>query len=101
MKALSLSIFKVSSLCIHLVLMEFLAACLDCAEALCKPLLKLFTLSLESSQIPNMWKESFVLPLHKKGTKVKACKFRGISNLSAIPKLFENIIVGQLYLLTF
>jgi len=50
-----------------------------------------------------MWKESFVIPLHKKGSKVEACNYRGISKFSAIPKLFENIItstfstsVGQL-----
>jgi len=27
---------------------------------------KLFTLSLETSDFPHKWKESFVIPLHKK-----------------------------------
>jgi len=67
-----------------------------CAEALCKPLLKLFTLSPESSQFPHIWKESFMIPLHKKGSKLDASNYWGISKLSAIPKLFENVITPHL-----
>jgi len=56
-----------------------------CAEALCKPFLKLFTLCLESSQLPHMWNNSIVSPLDMKG-----------SEIVAIPKLFENIITPHL-----
>jgi len=34
--------------------------------------------------------------VHKKGSKLNACKYRGISKLSAIPRLFENIITPHL-----
>jgi len=39
-----------------------------------------------------MLKESFVIPLHNNVSKVEASYYRGISELSAILKLFENII---------
>jgi len=51
-----------------------------CAETLCRPLHKLFTLSLEASDSSYRW------------SKLNACYYRGISKLSAIPKLFGNII---------
>jgi len=62
--------------------------CSGIALRLCVALHKLFTLSLETSDFPHRWKESFVIPLHKKGSKLNACNYRGIKKLSAITKLF-------------
>ena len=67
-----------------------------CANSLSKPLLKLFSLSLETSLFPSIWKESFIIPLLKKGSKSEASNYRGISKLSAIPKFFENVITPHL-----
>ncbi|SPP90099.1 blast:Protein Wnt-5, partial [Drosophila guanche] len=63
-----------------------------CAESLCGPLLKLFTLSIHSSRR----KESFIIPLHKKSSKSDAKNYRGISKLSDIPKMFEKILTPHL-----
>jgi len=95
MKTLCLLIFNVSSLYPG---PDGIPGCVlrYCVEALCKPLLKLHTLYLESSQFPNLWKKSFVIPLHKKSSKVEACNYRGISKLSEVPKLIENIITSDL-----
>jgi len=50
-----------------------------------------------------MWKELFVIPLHKKGSKMKASNFFGFSKMSAILKLKILLLpicstsVGQFY----
>jgi len=67
-----------------------------CARTICKPILKLFNLSISSSVFPTIWKDSFIIPLHKKGAKVNVQNYRGISKLSVIPKTFERIITSQL-----
>jgi hypothetical protein len=54
------------------------------------PLTFVFNLSLSASVFPVFWKESFVAPLFKSGDKRDVSCYRGISILSAIPKLFEN-----------
>jgi len=67
-----------------------------CARTICKPILKLFHLSISSSVFPPIWQDSFIISLHKKGAKVNVQNYRGISKLSAIPKTFEPIITSQL-----
>jgi len=67
-----------------------------CARTICKPILKLFNLSISSSVFPTVLKDSFIIPLHKKGAKVNVQNYRGISNLFAIPKTFERIITSHL-----
>lgn len=67
-----------------------------CADSICFPLLKLFNMSLDLSYFPELWKESYIIPLHKSGSKSDITNYRGIAKLSAIPKLFEKIITDQL-----
>jgi len=66
-----------------------------CAVSLCRPLHKLFTLSIDSSSFPNLWKDSYI-PLHKKDIKCDVLNYRGIAKLSAIPQLLEKIITSHL-----
>ena len=53
-------------------------------------------MSIDSSCFPPLWKESFIIPLHKKGSKSDAKNYRGIAKLSAIPKLFEKVLTPHL-----
>ena len=44
----------------------------EIAKELCLPLYILFTKSLQSSSVPEIWKQVFVTPIHKKGERCKA-----------------------------
>ena len=37
---------------------------------------------------PEIWKESYIIPLHKSGNKNEVSNYRGIAKLSSIPTLF-------------
>jgi hypothetical protein len=52
--------------------------------------------SLSAGVFPAIWKESFVIPLFKSGDKCDVSCYRGISILSAIPKLFEKMVCNRI-----
>ncbi|XP_075162973.1 uncharacterized protein LOC142235596 [Haematobia irritans] len=68
----------------------------QCADILSYPLSLLFNKSLKSGNLPNIWKQSYVMPLFKSGNRNDACNYRGISNLCAIPKLMEKILTSSI-----
>jgi hypothetical protein len=53
-------------------------------------------LSLPAGVFPAIWKESFVVPFFKSADKRYVCYYRGISILSAIPKLFEKMLCDRI-----
>ena len=68
----------------------------NCSDSLCVPLCYLFSMSLKFQHIPDIWKSSFIIPLHKSGSRNEVSNYRGIAKLNVIPKLFEHIIADQL-----
>lgn len=60
------------------------------------PLTILFNYSFQTGCFPNLWKSSYVIPIHKSGSRSEISNYRGIAKLSAIPKLFEKVITLQL-----
>jgi hypothetical protein len=46
--------------------------------------------------LPHQWKESIVVPIHKKGDKTDCSKYRGISLLSTSYKIVCNILLSRL-----
>jgi len=56
----------------------------------------LFNNVIESGKIPNAWKVSRIVPIHKKGDKKIVCNYRPISNISGLSKIFERCIIEKL-----
>jgi hypothetical protein len=47
-------------------------------------------------ELPLQWKESIVVPIHKKGEKTDCSNYRGISLLSTSYKILSNILLSRL-----
>ena len=69
----------------------------ETAKELCLPLYILFTKSLQSSSVPEVWKQAFVTPIYKKGERCKAENYCLINLTSTIGKILESIIRDQIY----
>jgi hypothetical protein len=47
-------------------------------------------------ELPQQWKESIIVPIHKKGDKTDFKYYRGISPLSTAYKILSNILLARL-----
>jgi hypothetical protein len=57
---------------------------------------KLITLIWNKKELPDQWKESIIVPIHKMGNKIVCNYYRGISLLSTSYKILSNILLSQL-----
>jgi hypothetical protein len=46
--------------------------------------------------LPHQWKESIVVPIHKKGDKTDCSNYRGTSLLPTLYKILSNILLSRL-----
>lgn len=67
----------------------------NCSSTLCAPLLRIFNLSLMSN-FPSRWKESYVVPIFKSGSRSDVECYRGVAILPTFGKLFESIVCDML-----
>ncbi|CAD6230367.1 GSCOCG00012170001-RA-CDS [Cotesia congregata] len=56
----------------------------------------LFNVSLVTSEFPQNWKDSFVLPIPKVRSPQNFCEYRSISILSSSSKVLERCVYDQL-----
>jgi hypothetical protein len=53
-------------------------------------------LTSKKEELPHHWKETIVVPIHKKGDKTDCGYYRGISLLSTSYKILSNILLARL-----
>ena len=59
---------------------------------LCHPLTDIFRSSLETGEVPNIFKMAFITPLHKGDAKTLPVNYRPVSLTSHLAKTFERVI---------
>lgn len=52
---------------------------------------------LETGIFSDVWKKSFVIPIHKSRDKYWGCSYGPVTVISAIPKIFESIVYEEIY----
>ena len=68
-----------------------------CDSSTVKPLSIIFKNCLQSESFPNNWKNSNVVPIHKKGDKQLLQNYRSVSLLSICGKIFAIIIFNPIF----
>ena len=67
----------------------------DCATEISKPLAYVINMSITSGEVPTLWKQAIVSPIHNSGDK-KPENFRPISILPTFSKILEKAVRSQL-----
>jgi len=57
---------------------------------------ELITSIWKKEELPGEWKESIIVPIHKKGDKTDCNNYRGISHLPTTYKILSNILLSRL-----
>jgi hypothetical protein len=65
-------------------------------ETLHSEINKLIKLIWNKEELPHQWKESVMVPIHRKGGKTDCSNYRGISLLSTSYKILSNILLARL-----
>jgi hypothetical protein len=65
-------------------------------EKLCYVIHKLICSMWNKEELPQQWKESIIIPIHKKGDKNDCNNYQGISLLSTAYKILSNILLTRL-----
>jgi len=65
-------------------------------RTICLKIHKLITSIWKNDKLPEEWKESIIIPIHKKGDKTDCNNYRGISFLPTTYNILSNILLSRL-----
>ena len=68
----------------------------DGVDHLLPPLTKLFIVIYTEKKIPEQWRLSKIIPVHKKGSKHVIENYRPVANLCCASKIFERLILNRI-----
>lgn len=66
-----------------------------CAPIFCKPLARLFNLSIATAIVPRQWKQASICPVPKTATPGCLSDFRPISITPVLTRIMERIVVSE------
>lgn len=69
----------------------------QCAESLAFPITHIFNDCLQQGICPQIWKQAYITPVHKKGSKSCIDNYRPISKLNILSKLLEKVVYNSIY----
>ena len=64
----------------------------ECAEELAPVMSQLFRKSMDHGEVPELWKEANIVPIHKLGSRAIMSNFRPVALTSIISKVCEKIV---------
>ena len=67
------------------------------ADHIAGPLHHVITLSIMQQKFPSSWKLTKIVPLHKKGSKLKCENYRPVAILSPLSKVLEKVMYEVIY----
>jgi hypothetical protein len=88
-----IAIAKLKSINLHAIPAELYQAG---GDTLVSVIHKLIALIWNKEELPDQWKESIIVPVHKKGDKTDCNNYRGISLLSTSYNILSNILLSWL-----
>ena len=69
----------------------------ECKSVLAYPLCAIFRASYNSGFLPQIWKESLIVPIFKKGSRFDPLMYRPVSLTSVCAKTMERILSKHIY----
>ena len=68
----------------------------ECAEEMAPILHGIYRKSLDEGEVPEVWKEAEIVPIHKGGSKAVMANFRPVALTSVVCKILEKIICSAI-----
>jgi hypothetical protein len=67
-----------------------------CSLPLAPIICEIFRIILDNGEIPELWRTSFIVPIHKKGEKTNPKNYRPISLTCTLCRVFERILANKI-----